>query len=263
MMRVKLLLLSTLLAAAVGFMPADEPAAESPPLPPRVAMLNPPGVSAGATTRVMLRGWNLNDAKAVTADREGVMVNVLKHESAAVPGRQKAEEIGDQQLELEIVLPDAPVCGELGLVVETAAGKSAPARLLIGAKQPVQAEAEPNDSFAQAQLLSVPQLVTGEIHADANVDVYRLELSEPQTIRMQVIAAELGSGLDSLLTLYSAAGNVIQQSDDRSGSRDSFLQLSLAPGTHLLVIQDAHDRGGPAHPYRLEVTAVEAADQAR
>lgn len=259
-MRMNLLLLCTLFAAAAGFMPADE---ASPPEPPRVALLNPLGINANATTRVILRGWNLKDTKSVSADREGVTVNVLKHESATVPGRQKAEEIGDQQLELEIVTPAEPVEGELGLIVETAAGKSAPARLLIGARQPVLTETEPNDSFAQAQLISVPQLVTGEIHADANVDVYRFELSEPQTVRVRVIAGDLGAGLDSLLTLYNAAGNVIRQSDDQPDSRDSLLQLPLAAGTWLVVIQDAHDRGGPAHPYRLEVTAVDAPDQAR
>ena len=35
--------------------------------------------------------------------------------------------------------------------------------------------------------------------------------------------------------------------------RDSQLSVELPAGRYLLTLQDAFDRGGPAHPYRLYV----------
>ena len=73
----------------------------------------------------------------------------------------------------------------------------------------------------EAQRLAFPQSVMGSFHADANVDVFAMELSEATPIRVKVIAA------------------------------------TLPAGRYFITRQDAHDRGGPAHPYRLIVSEID------
>lgn len=237
---------------------AQEP---TPAKPPRIALISPLGVMHGVKTRVILRGWLLKDPTAVVADSPEVQITVVSHAAAAVPGRQKAEQIGDEQLELDIDVPAGFAADSVRLTVRTAGGESDARRLPIGSLIPLIQEQEPNDGFRQAQQISVPQLIVGGIHADANVDVYAFELSQATTIRIQVEAAQLGSNLDSMLTLWTAGSSIVASSDDSPGtakSRDSMIETQLPAGRYLVTLQDALDRGGPAHPYRLHVQQVTA-----
>jgi len=239
-----------------------------PPKPPRIALVSPLSVPTGQKTRVVLRGWLLKDSAAVMADRDEVRITVVSHAAAAVPGKQKAEQIGDEQLELDVEVPAELAASEVRLRVRTAAGESPVHRLPIDSSSTVVAEQEPNDGFRQPQHISVPQLVVGSIHADSNVDVFAFELSQPAKLRLHVEAAALGSNLDSVLTLWTTAGTIVASNDDRMPGelsdqdtglpvnvrqRDSLLQLELPAGRYLLTVQDAFDRGGSAHPFRLHV----------
>ncbi len=240
---------------------AQEP---SPAKPPRIALISPLGVLPGVKTRVILRGWLLKDPVAVVADRSEVQIAVVSHAAAAVPGRQKAEQIGDEQLELDIEVPAGFTADAVTVSVRTAGGDSAGRRLLIGSVLPLIQEQEPNDGFRQTQQISVPQLIVGSIHADTNVDVYSFELTQATAIRIQVDAASLGSNLDSMLTLWTASGTIVASSDDGSGtvlSRDSVIESALPAGRYLITLQDALDRGGPAHPYRLQIQQLPASSQ--
>ena len=102
-------------------------------------------------------------------------------------------------------------------------------------------------------------------------------------MRIEVEAAAIGSNLDAFLTLLSASGEIIASSDDVSVStvqakglaaagsvaattefpqRDACVQVHLAAGRYLVTLQDAHDRGGPAHPYRLTLQWSQKSDSA-
>jgi hypothetical protein len=88
------------------------------------------------------------------------------------------------------------------------------------------------------------------------VDVYRIEGAVGQRITAQVLAARYGSALDGMLTLYDADGRQLAASDDADGS-DPRLEVRLPrDGVYFLSLLDAHDQGGPLHPYRLRVSAA-------
>jgi hypothetical protein len=242
------------LAACAQVLPAEDPPAAKPP---RIALFSPLGVQPGQKNRITLRGWSLKEATAVVADSDGLKITVVSHATAPIPAKQKAEQIGDEQLELDIEVPADHTTRQVQVVVRTAAGESAPRPLPIGSSLPVLQEQEPNDGFRNAQSVSIPQLITGSIHADANVDVFAFELSQPACLQIRVEAAALGSNLDALLTLLTADGSILAGNDDNRSAasppaqRDSQLQVNLQPGRYLVTLQDAQDRGGPAHPYQL------------
>ena len=265
---------------------ADEPLfAQDPPVikPPRIAVLSPLGVVRGQKTRVVLRGWSLKDAVVSAPDFPTVSISVVSHAAAAIPGKQKAEQIGDEQLELDVEVPAEVVAEQLQFVVKTAGGESVGRRVPLGAGFSLVQEQEPNDGFRQAQQVEIPQVIIGSVHADANVDVYAFEVAQGGVVRIEVEAAAIGSNLDAFLTLLSASGEIIASSDDVSVStvqakgpaaagsvaattdfpqRDACVQVQLAAGRYLVTLQDAHDRGGPAHPYRLTLQWSQKSDAA-
>jgi len=227
-----------------------------PLVPPKVALCAPLAIPLETTTKVTLRGWQVDKATAVRCDSEKVTFKIISQGAATVPGKQDAKQIGDQQLEMEINVAEGVSPGRVMLTVVAPNGESAPHALLVGGDLPVLAEAEPNDGFRSAQQIAPSQIVDGQIHGDGNVDVFTFKLTEKTNLGLEIQAQQLGSGLDSLLTLYSASGSLIASSDDQTSTSDSKLELLLEPGRYFACLQDAHDRGGAAHPYRLIVNSV-------
>lgn len=238
-----------MIAISVGMLTVH---AEDKPEPPRIALASPFAIPPNASTKVILRGWKLNREIEANTAAAGATVKVLKHEAAAVPNGQDAKQIGDSLVELEVTIPEGFAAETLPLTLSAGGAESMPYSLLVGGGHPVIAETEPNDGFRQAQSLPVPFIIDGQVHADRNVDVYAVDLTADQRLKVEIIARRQGSGLDSLLTIFDAKGRKIAVNDDADGA-DSKLEIPLAAGRYFLIVQDAHDHGGPAHPYRLIV----------
>jgi hypothetical protein len=228
---------------------------EKKPEPPQIAVCVPLAVAPGTATKIILRGWHLDTATEVRSSQTGVTIKVLSKGAAAIPGKQDAKNIGDQQIEFEITTAASEAAQQkpIPLTVVTPAGESEPHSLLCGAKFPVVADNEPNDGFRNAQKIEFPQIVDGQIHADGNVDVFTFEVDKPTAVTIELKARSLGSGLDGILSLYDERGSIIANNDDHENSADSKIEISLTKGRYLVALQDAHDHGGTAHPYRLIV----------
>ena len=225
---------------------------EDKPDQPRIAFAIPFAIRPNTAPKVILRGWKLNrdiEAKSTVA---GVTLKVIRHDTAPIPNGQDAKQIGDTLVELEVTLPEGISAETLPITLFAGGVESLPYSLLVGGRHPVIAEVEPNDGFRHAQVLAVPQIVDGQIHTDRNVDIYAVELATEQRLLVEVIGRRQGSALDSLLTIFDAKGRKVIVNDDAEGT-DSKIDIMLAAGKYFLVLQDAHDRGGAAHPYRLIV----------
>jgi hypothetical protein len=222
--------------------------------PPVVKVAHPLGVAPDATTKVLLRGLKLDKAQEVRCLDGRSTAKIVGQGNANVPNMQDAKRVGDRQVEIELTLPaDVPV-GELNLVVVTEQGESAPYAILVGGEYPIVAEQEPNDGFRQAQAIQTPQIVEGVIHTERNVDCFVFAGEAGQTIVAEVLSDRRGANLDALLSLYNERAELLATHDDLPHSRDARLEFKLpSAGKYYLVLQDAHDLGGPAHAYRLIV----------
>jgi hypothetical protein len=218
---------------------------------PRVFLAVPLGAAPGKTTKITLRGVNLDNAKEVKfVDGKGT-IKIASKGRAAVPDKNP-EKVGDTQVELELTL-DAKLSGDsVTLVVVTANGATKPHPILTA---PAIAEKEPNDGFRAAQAVQLPIVIEGTIGRPKDVDVFRLEGKKGQRIQAEVLASRHGSPLDAILTLYDARGEPIGSNDDFAKEhRDARIETVLpADGTYFLSLIDAHDSGSDLHMYRLVV----------
>jgi hypothetical protein len=213
---------------------------------PRVVMVLPLGVVPGTPTRLTVRGLKLDTATELRFTDPKATARILNKGKAPLGKDQMPAQVGDTQVEVEVNLPP----GAAGtFVVVTPAGESKPHELLV---DPAVAEKEPNNGFAQAQPLTLPQAVDGTIGQPQDVDVFRFEGKAGQRVVLEVFAARHGSALDSVLTLYDSGGRELASNDDADGSADSRLEVTLPrDGTYFVSLLDAHDQGGPTHVYRV------------
>lgn len=228
---------------------------EKKPQPPAVIFAWPLAVSPGdSTTR--LRGLRLDSAKSVRIENApaGAEVKIKSKGKADLPDKQEPAKIGDTQLELELKLPADIKPGELGLIIESDAGASAVHRISIIPADKLVMEKEPNEGFKQSQPIEFGRQVQGMIRQSQDVDVYRFTGKSGGKIIARVLAAERGSALDAQLTLYDASGRILAWADDNPKNSDPAIEFTLpADGDYHLAIIDAHDRGGPAHVYLLNL----------
>lgn len=133
---------------------------------------------------------------------------------------------------------------------------------------PACSEKESNDSPADAQRITLPQVVNGRIAQPGDVDTYQFSGQSGDVVVAEVLARRLQSPLDSLLRLTDAAGHVLAWNDDyehKDGhlhtdmgllthSADSYLRAQLpTDGVYCVQVSDAQSHGGEAYGYRLRV----------
>ncbi len=84
--------------------------------------------------------------------------------------------------------------------------ESQPVRLFVGSERAL-LESEPNQTFDQAQSLTMPADVTGEFGTMGDRDVYAVDVQKGEPVWIEVFADRLGSPADPVLTIdWLAAG---------------------------------------------------------
>lgn len=117
-------------------------------------------------------------------------------------------------------------------------------------------EAEPNDAAERATAVAVPGVANGRIERAGDVDLWTMELDKGAAVVLDVLAARLGSPVDSRLIVRDAAGKELAKADDGpNGSVDAQLSFTApAAGKYLVEVRDRFAaRGGPAFAYRLTI----------
>ncbi len=120
-------------------------------------------------------------------------------------------------------------------------------------------EVEPNNDVehATAGPSTLPAGFNGIIQEKGDTDFFKFAAKKGQALDVNVYARQLRSPLDSVLSIYDAKGNRIQQNDD-DGQPDSHLRWSVpADGDYYISVTDQLGRGGPLYTYRVEIKPAE------
>lgn len=247
------------IALALALLAAQDDKKPPPDPKPRIAMALPLSVTRGATSKVTLRGLNLDQATEVkfAEPLEGAAVVIKGKGKAEMPKETDPAVYGDTKVDLEIKLPAES--GKVSLVVVNAAGATKPHELVVLAKEKVVQEKEQNGGFATAQPVESGQTVQGSVSAALDVDVFKFTGKKGETWFVEVEAHRRGSILDPILEVHTSSAHTLAVSDDAS-SRDAMVKVTLpADGVYFVTLMDAHNTGGSTHAYLLRIRREDSA----
>ena len=191
---------------------------------PYVTSIFPLGGPAGAQTTVELKGWNLPVTTLTSTNTE--------------PGIHPLS-----------VRKEDRVSNRVPFAVDTL---------------PECLEAEPNNTIATAQKVTLPIIVNGRVDKPGDWDVFCFQGHAGDTVVAEVYARRLDSPLDSVLKLTDGLGKQLAFNDDHEDKgagldthyADSYITATLpADGVFYVHLGDAQHQGGPEFAYRLRISS--------
>src|SRR3989454_8237609 len=237
--------------------------AQLPLIPPTIAHVTPPGVRRGSTATLTVEGRSLDGASKVLFDARGLTGKVLSVRdvpeeiisarfSTAAPVPQGAK--SETRLEVQIA-PDVEA-GTYRFRLQTPLGTSNAASLEVGGLREIP-EAEPNDALAAGQRVELPTTLMGTLGWPGDVDSYSFQGKAGEEYVFQVVAASLGSELQSVLVLRDATGQELARAGEYSRQADAVLTAKLPmEGTYTISVEDLEKKGGAEYFYRLNAGAL-------
>jgi len=231
--------------------------------PPSIASITPSGARRGTTVVFTVNGINLGGASEVLWSKPGIASRITSNaeqprEKPRLAEGQTGALIIDKatinRLTIEATIaPDAPL-GFYGYRLKTPLGTTNMGRIVIGAL-PETMERETNDSLAEAQEVTLPTTIVGEMRSMGDADHFKFTAKAGQQVVFEVVAAALGSRLDSVLTLTDAGGKELASNNDFDGRRDSLLGYTFQhDGEYVIRITDLEHQGRAGqYGYRLNV----------
>ena len=212
-----------------------------------VHRVEPASVTRGEETRVVLHGSRLELATALWV---------------SVPdGRVRATQVGESTTDravFDIKVPASLPLGFYGLRVATQSGLSNAHIFLVDeiATVPEEEMAVPKGvaPMQAPQVVELPVAIAGSILAE-DVDLFAFDAGVGQEVTFEVVGSRLGKGLDPLVTIRDAGGQVVVQRDNDVGL---FYDLRFAhkfaeAGRYTVEVRDSRFRGSDHWGYVLRM----------
>lgn len=240
--------------------------------PPYLTSVAPRGVRRGGRAVLTIEGYNLNGASEFIWNKPGLTGSIiLNSETAREKPRNSLDPTmkfqGDRgtrnRVQAELFIDANAEPGIYSFRLKTPLGTTSTGRIYVGALRET-AEKEMNDATADAQLLTLPMTVAGEMQRLGDADYFKFNATTGQQLVFQLVASGFGSKLDSLLTLFDADGQELANSQTFqrafSGQRDALLAYTTkTDGDYILRLTDQQKAGQPMsgpplqYAYRLNI----------
>ena len=238
---------------------------------PKITSISPDWIHRGASLEVRIAGDGLNSVTGfVFSGESGLSASIIVESNpppvvtveSASKGIAVAPSSGrdrNKSLRARISATSDAALGVREVRVLGLTGISSPLNITIGAVAEV-AEVEPNNSTAQAQLVSIPSAVAGVIQGATELDYFRFSAKKGHQLVLEVMAQRTGSPLDSSLTIFDSKGNELAHDEDSRGF-DSLIEFTVPDdGEYVARLRDFQYRGGGDYKYRLFVGVLPFVD---
>jgi len=167
-----------------------------------------------------------------------------------MPYSQQSEDYPKDQAGAVTIAPDAPL-GIRRFRVWTSQGGAPSMKFVVG-DLPEIVERE-IDGAPIPTAVKLPITINGRIFPREDVDIWTFSAQQGKTYTLEVMAARLGSGLDSRLEVLGPQGEQIAENVDGRGA-DSFLQFTApVDGEYQVKIHDINFGGLQHFVYRLTI----------
>ncbi len=223
---------------------------------PRIALVQPAVLEAGAKVKLRLRGEALDTVTAVHFEGFKPVDELELEGKGEAPGISgyDAQRVGGKKVEVTVSVPaDAPLGTNVSVRVTGPGGESVAYGLLMVPAGTLKTEKEPNDGFRDAPRVPLGLWVRGGMEAKGDVDVFRVELESGRRFRAEIYAARLGSTLDAMLTVYDRRQAMVMSVDDTVG-RDPVVEFEVKEsGEYFVAVLSANDKPASSHEYVLNL----------
>jgi hypothetical protein len=220
--------------------------------PPEIRSVYPLGGYPGVTMRVTITGVSFRGADRILFDKPGVTAKILPADTAKLPVPTLESDGNPDVLALFTVANDAAPGIYLFRIVSPT-GLSNVGKWVVGRDLPMDEDKEPNNTFAQAQSVSLPVTISGRIQEVGDQDIFACDLEAGKTFVAEVTAAVADSPLDSLLLLHDANGRELASNDNYNGPDSLLIFPVKKSGRYLLTITSAVGAGDPNSGYLLSL----------
>jgi hypothetical protein len=245
---------------AIGIAVFSIPATAFAQKAPEVGYVFPASVPAGATTDVVLGGYDWTpDVQLFTSDPRVQLTLLGPPGDALVPPPPywfgpKAMQAGTpipRETPVRVTVAPGTPSGPVLWRVANANGGSPHAVLWITATPD---ERENERLRGPQDLPALPIGVTGRIDRIEDVDRYRIRPERDGPITVELQARRLGANYHGQLTVHDAAGQILADVADTQG-RDAAVTFAGKAGEEYVVsLHDIDFRGDWAYIYRLQFT---------
>ena len=210
--------------------------------PPTLTSTVPLGGQRGTSVTLLLDGSNLGEVRRVLFDHEGLDAVIERQQELPNP-RKMAEG------QTRALILDGATRNRLWVRVDvdgsvppdlyhfrawTPLGLSNPLPFAVG-DFPEAEETQFNDTPREAQPVTLPVTVRGDISSTGDVDHFRFRAREGQHLAFRVISSPLGSILNAQLQLLEGSGRRVEGCVSRSG-KSPFLSCEI-PERGIYVIR--------------------------
>jgi hypothetical protein len=115
-------------------------------------------------------------------------------------------------------------------------------------------ESESNSIAEQAEEISLPITINGQIFGERDVDYFRFSAAAGEVISCEVMARRLGSALDTIVELLDLQGDPVEFDEANVGDDPVLVLRAPADGEYLLRVANVTFYGSPASVYRINLT---------
>ncbi len=218
----------------------------APGASPELHLILPRGVQRGRESTLTFSGLRLDNALEVLFYDKGITAKSFKV-------------IDQKKIEVVVLVAEDCRLGEHVAQVRNDRGISDFRSVFVG-PFPNVTEAEPNNSFSEAQSVSLNQTVNGTLPAE-DVDRFRLELRKGQRLSVEIEAMRLGAFVDPVIELLGphyadapSAASIAFSDDTVLTNQDGFFSVMIPEdGTYTVVVSESAFQGTPQSHYRLHV----------
>ncbi len=119
-------------------------------------------------------------------------------------------------------------------------------------------ELEPNDQPALAQKLFIPTIINGRIDRGGDTDYFQFAAAKAEKLIFQSGTRSLGSPCDLVLSIHTAEGKIVAQSDPKLATDAAVTNQFNESGNYQLEVQELSGSGISNVPYRIRAKRYES-----
>ena len=225
---------------------------------PMITHVHPVAIQRGKTTEVTVDGqMNFFGAYQALFEGTGLSAEIVP-QKAPPPVPPAPPLVRNTKMKINLA-PDVSL-GVREFRIATELGISSVGQLVI-VDDPVVIENQPNSTAAQAQAIQLPCVIAGKIEAIEDVDFFKFEAKQGQTLTFEMFCARLQDKIHDLqkhakpmLTLYDGEGRELA-ANDTFFFADPLLSYTIPKtGTYFLQVRESTYDGDQRWVYAIVAT---------